>query len=177
MRTRHPKTKTPMPKINYVQGSCGLGQIIVGVEGDAICAVLLGDRHETLLDELQSYFPRAELHENKTELTPYLQVLLNLSNNPKQKFTLPLTLRGTPFQQRVWQTIREIPPGQTLTYTELAYRIGQPNAVRAVASACAANKIAIAIPCHRVLRQDGSLSGYRWGIERKRLLLEREAQD
>lgn len=176
MKTRRSQTKLPKLKISYAEGSCELGKMIVGVEAAGICAVLLGDRHETLRDELQSYFPQAEISLNNTELAPYLQALLNLSNDPKQELNLPLVLRGSPFQQRVWQMLRHIPPSQTLTYTELAQQIGQPKAVRAVASACAANKIAIAIPCHRVLRKDGSLSGYRWGVERKRQLLAHEAQ-
>ena len=130
---------------------------------------------EALVRDLQDRFPRAELDGGDAEFERMVARVVGLVEAPGQRLDLPLDIRGTAFQQRVWQALRAIPAGRTATYAEIARAIGQPKAVRAVAQACAANPLAVAIPCHRVVRADGDLSGYRWGVERKRELLEREA--
>ncbi|MNG00277.1 Bifunctional transcriptional activator/DNA repair enzyme Ada [compost metagenome] len=141
-----------------------------------LCAILLGDEPEALLAELRQRFPRDELIGGDAEVERLLAQVVGFVEAPRLGLDLPLDVRGTAFQQRVWQALRAIPPGSTLSYAELAERIGSPKAVRAVAGACAANALAVAIPCHRVLRSDGGLSGYRWGVARKRALLEREGR-
>ena len=140
-----------------------------------MCAILLGDDPEALVRELQDRFPKARLVGGDAGFEALVAQVVGLVEAPGRDLDLPLDVRGTAFQQRVWQALREIPAGSTASYAEIAAGIGAPRAVRAVAQACAANPVAVAIPCHRVVRADGALSGYRWGVERKRELLRREA--
>ncbi len=161
--------------IRFAVGECSLGSILVAATEKGICSILLGDDPDTLVRDLQNRFPKAELVGGDREFEIWVAIAAGLVDDPKQRFDLPLDVQGTVFQRRVWQALRGIPPGSTTSYQELAIRLGAPRAVRAVAGACAANGIAVAIPCHRVVRKDGDLSGYRWGVERKRALLEREA--
>ena len=161
--------------IRFAIGECSLGSILVAATGTGICANLLGDDPARLLRELEDSFPKAQLIGADRDFEQWVAQVVALVEVPEIGLDLPLDLRGTAFQQRVWQALREIPVGATASYTEVAKRIGAPKAVRAVASACASNTIAVAIPCHRVVRSDGTLSGYRWGVERKRALLDREA--
>jgi AraC family transcriptional regulator of adaptative response/methylated-DNA-[protein]-cysteine methyltransferase len=161
-------------RIHFAVGECSLGSIIVGAAGKGICAILLGDDPDGLVRDLQDRFPHADLVGGDADFERIVAAVVGLVEQPKVGLDLPLDIRGTAFQQRVWQALREIGVGRTATYTEIAARIGQPTAVRAVAQACAANPLAVAIPCHRVVRTDGDLSGYRWGVERKRELLKRE---
>ena len=160
--------------IRYALGSCSLGTLLVASTAKGICALLIGDAPAALVDDLRARFPHAAVEPAASGFEDLVVAVTALIEEPRAGLQLPLDVRGTVFQQRVWQALREIPAGSTVSYTELARRMGQPAAVRAVASACAANPVAIAIPCHRVLRNDGALSGYRWGIERKRTLLARE---
>lgn len=161
--------------IRFALGECALGSILVAGTERGICAISLGDDPETLLYALQDRFSRAQLIGGDNALERYVAQVIGFVETPAAGLDLPLDIRGTAFQQRVWQALREIPSGATASYAEIAKRIGSPSSVRAVASACAANKLALAIPCHRVVRTDGGLSGYRWGVERKRQLLESEA--
>lgn len=163
-------------EIRYAFGECLLGGVLVAQSRRGLCAVLLGDDPALLLGDLEARFPRARLIKAEVELKPVLAAVAEFVAKPQAGWQLPLDVRGTSFQQRVWQALREIPAGETASYAEIATRLGQPRAVRAVASACGANPLALAIPCHRVVRTDGGLSGYRWGVARKRALLEREAQ-
>ena len=141
-----------------------------------VCAILLGDDPNALARDLQNRFPRATLVGSDAEFEQLVAKVVGFVEAPRIGLDLPLDVQGTAFQQRVWQALQEIPAGETVSYTDVAQRIGAPKAVRAVAGACAANVLAVAIPCHRVVRIDGGLSGYRWGVERKRALLDREAQ-
>ncbi|CAJ0681394.1 bifunctional DNA-binding transcriptional regulator/O6-methylguanine-DNA methyltransferase Ada [Ralstonia mannitolilytica] len=162
--------------IRFAVGECSLGSILVAQSDRGICAILMGDDPDALVRDLQDTFPRAELIGGDAGFEDLVARVVGLIEAPSIGLDLPLDVRGTAFQQRVWQALREVPPGSTTSYTEIAARIGAPKAVRAVAQACAANHIAVAIPCHRVIRRDGNASGYRWGVERKLALLEREAQ-
>jgi AraC family transcriptional regulator of adaptative response/methylated-DNA-[protein]-cysteine methyltransferase len=162
--------------IRFAVGECTLGSILVAQTERGICAILLGDDPEELLRDLQNRFPRAELIGGEAEFEKTVATVIGFVERPHRDAELPLDIGGTVFQQRVWRALQAIPPGTTATYSEIAERIGSPKSVRAVAQACAANAIAIVIPCHRVVRSDGSLSGYRWGIERKRVLLQHEAR-
>nr|WP_279195957.1 bifunctional DNA-binding transcriptional regulator/O6-methylguanine-DNA methyltransferase Ada [Ralstonia mannitolilytica] len=162
--------------IRFAVGECSLGSILVAQSDRGICAILMGDDPDALVRDLQDTFPRAELIGGDAGFEDLVARVVGLIEVPSIGLDLPLDVRGTAFQQRVWQALREVPPGSTTSYTEIAARIGAPKAVRAVAQACAANHIAVAIPCHRVIRRDGNASGYRWGVERKLALLEREAQ-
>jgi AraC family transcriptional regulator of adaptative response/methylated-DNA-[protein]-cysteine methyltransferase len=162
--------------IRFAVAECSLGSVLVAATDRGVCAILLGNDPEALVRDLQDRFPRAELIGGDAAFEQTVAAVLGMVEAPSRAVDLPLDVRGTAFQQRVWQALRTIPPGSTATYTDIADRIGAPKAVRAVAQACASNPVAIAIPCHRVVRNDGSLSGYRWGIERKRALLEREAR-
>lgn len=162
--------------IAYALGASSLGKVLVAATGKGICAILIGDDTEALVQDVTARFPHAALVAAGADFARTLAQVIAFVDAPRSGFDLPLDVRGTVFQQRVWQALRQIPPGTTVSYTELAQRIGQPAAVRAVASACAANPAAIAIPCHRVLRNDGAISGYRWGVERKRTLLAREQE-
>ncbi|AYC31546.1 bifunctional DNA-binding transcriptional regulator/O6-methylguanine-DNA methyltransferase Ada [Pseudomonas cavernae] len=160
--------------IRFAIGQCSLGAILVAQSERGVCAILLGDDPEALLRELQDQFPRADLIGGEPDFEQLVARVVGFIEAPALGLDLPLDVRGTAFQQRVWQALREIPLGSTASYAEIAARIGAPKAVRAVAQACGANHLAVAIPCHRVVRSDGALSGYRWGVERKRTLLERE---
>ncbi len=161
--------------IRFAVGQCSLGAILVAATEKGVCAITLGDDPDALVRGLQDRFPNAQLTGGDKEFEKFVAKAVGLVEAPAQGMDLPLDLRGTAFQQRVWQALRKIPAGKTTTYSALAKRIGRPEAVRAVAAACAANAIAVAIPCHRVVRLDGNLAGYRWGIARKRALLDREA--
>ena len=162
--------------IRFGVGECSLGSVLVAATDVGVCAILLGDDPNSLLHDLEDRFPGATLTGGDTAAAfeQWMSAVVALVDDPRTGLDLPLDVRGTVFQQRVWQALRAIPAGSTATYSEIAATIGAPTAVRAVAAACAANKLAVAIPCHRVVRTDGSLSGYRWGVDRKRLLLERE---
>lgn len=163
--------------IRFAIGECSLGAILVAQSGHGICAILMGDDPDTLAHDLQDRFPNANLIGGDAGFEETVAQVVGFVGAPAKGLHLPLDIRGTAFQQRVWQALREIPAGATASYTDIANRIGSPRSVRAVAGACAANAIAVAIPCHRVVRNDGGLSGYRWGVERKRALLDREARD
>jgi AraC family transcriptional regulator of adaptative response/methylated-DNA-[protein]-cysteine methyltransferase len=161
-------------EIRYAFGECSLGVILVARSDRGVCAILLGDDCDALARDLQDRFPRATLIERDAEFEDLVATVVDFVEAPGIGLDLPLDVRGTAFQQRVWQALRNIPAGTTTTYREIAARIGAPKAVRGVAGACAANALAVAIPCHRVVASDGRLAGYRWGVERKRALLERE---
>ncbi len=164
-------------EIRFASGSCSLGYVLVARSERGLCAILLGDEPAALARDLEQRFPAAQLIADDGELAQQLAEVVRFVDAPKTGLDLPLDIRGTAFQQRVWQALRTIPPGRTASYSEIAERLGAPKAVRAVAGACAANALAVAIPCHRVVRSDGGLAGYRWGIERKRALLAREAEE
>lgn len=161
--------------IHFAVGECSLGSILVATTDKGVCAILLGDEPDALVRDLQDRFPRAHVVGGDKDFERFVARVVGFIEAPSIGLDLPLDVRGTAFQQRVWQALRDIPPGSTASYTEIAKRIGAPQAARGVAQACAANPIAVAIPCHRVVRNDGALSGYRWGVDRKRALLEREA--
>lgn len=161
-------------QIRFAVGQCSLGAILVAQTERGICAILIGDEPEPLVEDLQNRFPNADFIGGDKAFEKLVAEVIGFVEAPGLGLNLPLDIRGTAFQQRVWQALREIPAGTTASYTEIANRIGAPKAFRAVALACAANAIAVAIPCHRVVRNDGGLSGYRWGVERKRILLETE---
>jgi AraC family transcriptional regulator of adaptative response/methylated-DNA-[protein]-cysteine methyltransferase len=160
--------------IRFAVGECSLGAILVAATARGLCAVSLGDEPQALVEELQDRFPKARLVGGDREFEHWVARVVGFVESPRIGLDLPLDIRGTAFQQRVWQALREVPPGHTVSYAQVARRIGAPAAVRAVAQACGANAIAVAIPCHRVVRNDGNLSGYRWGVERKRALLDKE---
>ena len=161
--------------IRFAIGQCSLGAILVAQSHRGICAIFMGDDPDVLARQLQDQFPNAELLGGDDDFERLIACVVGFVEAPAIGLNLPLDVQGTAFQQRVWQALRDIPSGTTLSYTDIAARIGSPKAVRAVAGACAANVLAVAIPCHRVVRQDGSLSGYRWGVQRKRELLRRES--
>jgi AraC family transcriptional regulator of adaptative response/methylated-DNA-[protein]-cysteine methyltransferase len=163
-------------RIRFAVGACSLGAILVAATDKGICAILLGDDPETLVRDLQDRFARAELEGGEPGFERMVSAAVGLVEAPAKGLDLPLDIGGTAFQQRVWQALRAIPAGATASYAEVAAAIGQPAAARAVAQACAANALAVAIPCHRVVRTDGALSGYRWGVARKRDLLAREGE-
>ena len=162
-------------EIRFAVGESSLGSILVAATERGICAIQFGDDPEALVRGLQDRFPKARLLGGEPDFERWVAEVVGLVEAPAKGHDLPLDVRGTAFQQRVWKALREIPVGRTATYAEIAAAIGAPKAVRAVARACAANPAAVAIPCHRVIRTDGSLSGYAWGVERKRALLGREA--
>jgi AraC family transcriptional regulator, regulatory protein of adaptative response / methylated-DNA-[protein]-cysteine methyltransferase len=162
--------------IRFAISQCSLGAILVAATDKGICAITLGDDPERLLRDFQDRFPKAQLIGGDPDFEQWVAKVIGFVERPALGLDLPLDVRGTAFQQRVWQALRAIPLGGTASYAEIAARIGAPKAVRAVAQACASNPIAVAIPCHRVVRQSGALSGYRWGVERKRALLQKEAQ-
>jgi AraC family transcriptional regulator of adaptative response/methylated-DNA-[protein]-cysteine methyltransferase len=163
-------------RIHFSTQPCSLGHVLVAQSALGICAILLGDDHQSLENELKAQFPAAECLTGKARPDVVVDQVLRCIETPACGLLVPLDMQGTAFQKRIWNALREIPPATTVSYTELAARIGQASAVRAVARACAANRIAVAIPCHRVVRRNGDLAGYRWGVERKRELLRREAQ-
>lgn len=163
-------------EIRYVVGECCLGKVLVAVRDEGVCAVLLGDHEDELEGELQTKFSKARIiadGEGLGDVLAKVSEFLNTSGDVSE-LGVRLDVQGTEFQKRVWQALGEVPVGETRTYSEIANAIGSPKSVRAVASACGANKLAVVIPCHRIVAKDGGLSGYRWGIERKRVLLERE---
>jgi len=161
--------------IRFAIGECTLGSILVAQSERGVCAIMLGDDPDALARDLQDQFPQANLIGGDAGFERLVARVVGLVEAPGIGLDLPLDVRGTAFQQRVWQALRDIPAGSTASYAEIAARIGAPRAVRAVARACATNPLALAIPCHRVVRSDGGLSGYRWGAERKQALLRREA--
>jgi AraC family transcriptional regulator of adaptative response/methylated-DNA-[protein]-cysteine methyltransferase len=160
--------------ILFTIGECSLGFILVAQSARGVCSILIGEDPTRLAQDLRNQFPKASLIEEQGHEALVAQVV-GLIEKPGAGLDLPLDVRGTAFQQLVWEALQRIPPGSTATYTDIARQIRMPGAVRAVAQACGANALAVAIPCHRVIRNDGSLSGYRWGVERKRALLAREA--
>jgi AraC family transcriptional regulator, regulatory protein of adaptative response / methylated-DNA-[protein]-cysteine methyltransferase len=160
--------------IRFAVGQCSLDAILVAATDKGVCAIEFGDDPEALVRGLQDRFPNARLVGGDERFERLVAKVVGFIEAPGKGLDLPLDIRGTAFQQRVWTAIRDIPAGSTASYREIAERIGAPKAVRAVAQACASNDIAVAIPCHRVVRMDGSASGYRWGVARKRLLLARE---
>jgi AraC family transcriptional regulator of adaptative response/methylated-DNA-[protein]-cysteine methyltransferase len=160
--------------IRFAVGECSLGSILVATSACGICAILLGDDPDELSRALQDRCPCALLSSD-TEFKEFMATVVGFVEAPGIGLHLPLDVRGPAFQQRVWQALREIPAGETASYTAIASRIGAPNTVQTVAQACAANALVVAIPCHRVVRNDGGLSGYHWGVERKRALLDKEA--
>lgn len=162
-------------QVNFAIDRCSLGFVLAASRGHGVCAILLGDNTDELKHELQSRFPLASLIKDGSDAKTLVAAVVRGIEAPSRDLDLPLDVKGTAFQRRVWQALRAIPAGKTVSYADLAERIGSPKAVRAVAQACAANALAVAIPCHRVVRSDGSLSGYRWGVERKRRLLDLEA--
>lgn len=161
--------------LRFAIGECDLGCILVAWGERGISAIDLGDNPEELAVAFQRRFPEAVMIEGEPEIESLLSRVARFVENPTGTLDLPLEISGTAFEQRVWAALRTIPPGETASYGEIARRIGAPTAARAVARACAANRLAVAIPCHRVVGHDGALTGYRWGIERKRALLAREA--
>ncbi len=162
-------------QLRFAIGQCSLGAVLVACSAKGVAAILLGDDPDALARGLQDRFPRASLIGGDAGFEAMVARVVGCVESPGQGLDLPLDVRGTAFQQRVWQALRGIPPGETASYAQVAARIGAPGAVRAVGAACAANALAVAIPCHRVVRGDGGLSGYRWGVDRKRALLAREA--
>jgi len=163
--------------IRFAVGDCSLGAILVAATERGVCAIALGDDPDALVRDLERRFARATLVGGDAEFERWVAAVIGFVEAPRCGLELPLDVRGTAFQQRVWRALTQIPPGSTQSYADVARELGEPTATRAVAQACAANPLAVAIPCHRVVRKDGALSGYRWGIERKRALLEREARD
>ncbi|HZP86211.1 MAG TPA: bifunctional DNA-binding transcriptional regulator/O6-methylguanine-DNA methyltransferase Ada [Burkholderiales bacterium] len=160
--------------IRFAVAHCSLGAILVAATERGLCAILLGDDPEVLLHDLEDRFPRANLIGADRDFEAMVAKVIGFIEHPRSGLDLPLDIRGTAFQQKVWRALREIPAGETASYSDLAARLGVPKASRAVAAACAANPLAVAVPCHRVVRRDGDLAGYRWGIARKKALLERE---
>lgn len=161
-------------RILFAIGECSLGSVLVASSAKGVCAMLLGDTPETVLDDLQGRFPKADLIGNDPDYETLIAHVIQFLDDPKYGFNLPLDIQGTAFQQRVWEALRDIPVGTTASYSEIAEKIGAPKSFRAVAQACGANNIAVAIPCHRVVRSDGGLSGYRWGVARKSAILDVE---
>jgi len=166
----------PGKSIRFAVGECSLGSILVAATERGICAILLGDDPVALVCDLQGHFPIAELTDDDPDFEHLMAKVVGFLEAPSLGFDLPLDVRGTAFQQRVWQALRAIPAGATASYAEIAERIGAPKEAYAVGQACASNVIAVAIPCHRAVRKNGALAGYRWGVARKRALLEREAR-
>ncbi|MBL0214998.1 MAG: bifunctional DNA-binding transcriptional regulator/O6-methylguanine-DNA methyltransferase Ada [Myxococcales bacterium] len=163
-------------EIRFAVGECSLGSILVASSTRGVCAILLGDDPDLLARELQDQFPKATLVGGDAGFEAIVARVVGVIEEPRLGVALPLDVRGTAFQQRVWSALQKIRVGTTASYAEIAKQIGAPSSVRAVAQACGANRLAVAIPCHRVVRSDGALSGYRWGVERKRTLLAREAK-
>lgn len=160
--------------IQYAVRQTSLGLVQVAQTEEGVCSIVLGDTEDEMMQELQERFPGKRLEHVESDSGGWADVVVRYIESPVGTINVPLAIEGTAFQRDVWEALCAIPAGKTLSYTEVAHHIGRPKAVRAVAGACAGNKIAVVIPCHRVVRSDGSISGYRWGVERKRLLLERE---
>ena len=161
--------------IRFGVGECSLGAVLVAVSDKGVCAILLGDDPSFLQRELKDRFPEARLIPGGADFDPVVTEVAGFIEAPGLGLDLPLDMRGTSFEQEVWQALCAIPAGSTASYSEIAKRIGATNEAQAVAEACAANTIAVAVPCHRVVRKNGQLGGYRWGFRRKRALLNREA--
>jgi AraC family transcriptional regulator of adaptative response/methylated-DNA-[protein]-cysteine methyltransferase len=161
--------------IFFTIGECSLGSVLVAQSECGVCSILIGEDPMRLAQDLRHQFPKANLVAREDDQEALVAQVVGLIEKPGAGLDLPLDVRGTAFQQLVWDALQRIPPGSTATYKDIARQIGTPGAVRAVARACGANALAVAIPCHRVIRNDGTLSGYRWGVERKRALLAREA--
>jgi AraC family transcriptional regulator, regulatory protein of adaptative response / methylated-DNA-[protein]-cysteine methyltransferase len=161
--------------IRYATGNCLLGAVLVAASERGVCAILLGDHAEPLVQDLETRFPDATVIAGDADTAALLALVARFVEAPGQGLDLPLDLHGTPFQQRVWQALRDIPLGATASYGAIAARLGEPKAALDVAEACAANPLAVVVPCHRVVRANGAISGYRWGVKRKRALLQREA--
>ena len=159
--------------LDYSMGRSTLGHVLVASSDRGVVSILIGDEPQMLVDELKENFPDAALR--AVDGDNLIDMVVGLVEDPAAKVDLPLDIRGTPFQQKVWAALRALPAGTTTTYADLAVQVGAPKAIRAVGGACAANKLALVIPCHRVLRADGSLAGYRWGMQRKQALIERES--
>lgn len=167
-------------KIEYVINRCSLGYVLLGATDKGVCALILGSDRSEVLEALEEYFPKAELLEAAEMLAAWGAEAVKAVDDPRRAWDLPsipLDLQGTPFQHRVWEVMQAVPCGETTSYSEIALKLGMPTGARAVASACAANKVAVAVPCHRVIHGDGTLSGYRWGVERKKKLLSREGAE
>jgi len=177
MPTTQPSTRRTSP-VDYALGESTLGLVLVARTSKGVCAIFIGEDASEVEEPLRGRFPQARRRDlsanDASELSHTLTAVIDYIEHPRRDLNLEFDLYGTEFQQSIWQKLREIPFGQTSTYTEIARAIGRPSAARAVAGACAANLVSVAIPCHRVLRSDGALSGYRWGVGRKRTLLERE---
>lgn len=163
-------------RIGFALAPCYLGWLLVAATTQGVCAIEFADTPDILTDRLRTRFPHADMIENDPDLSTWLAQILAFLDAPRGSLDLPLDIQGTAFQRRVWMALREIPAGSKATYGQIAAQLGKPQAARVVAQACAANHIALAIPCHRVVRSDGTVGGYRWGKERKRQLLDREAQ-
>lgn len=175
MQTNMTPARNAAAAITYATGESTIGKILAARSHIGVCAILIGSDADALEQDLANRFPGKLLVEDAAGLHSDVTAIVRFIETPAVGLDLPLDMsHGTPFQQRVWTALRGIPCGATITYTALARRLGKPNGARAVATACAANAIALGIPCHRVLRADGTLSGYRWGVERKRALLNRE---
>ena len=174
MKPKHFRQHGAGEVIRFAVGECSLGSILVAASEKGVCAISIGDDPDSLVKELQASFSRAQLIGGDRSFEKLVARVIGFVEAPAIGLDLPLDIRGTAFQQRVWAALREIPVGSAVSYSELAGRIGSPKSVRAVASACASNNIALAIPCHRVIRTGGALAGYRWGVDRKRALLLRE---
>jgi AraC family transcriptional regulator of adaptative response/methylated-DNA-[protein]-cysteine methyltransferase len=170
-RAAEPIRAANTAEFHFATGTCSLGHVLVAESEKGVCAILFGDTAETMVRDLQGRFPGAKLTGGDKG---NLDKVIRFIENPASQLDLPLDPQGTEFQQQVWKALREIPAGKTASYLDVAKRIGAPEAVRAVAQACAANPLAVVVPCHRVVRSDGGLSGYRWGVDRKRRLLNRE---
>ena len=166
----------PTSSIRFISGTSSLGVLLLAFSAEGLCALLLGDDLTTLERDLARRFPGKPTPQRDEGLKPALEQILRHLEDSRNALDLPLDLTGSVFQQRVWNALQQIPVGETASYQDIARQLGQPTAFRAVANACGANPLAVIVPCHRVLRQDGSLGGYRWGLERKRQLLAREAQ-
>ena len=162
--------------LRFAIGDSSLGAVLVAATATGVCAIMIGDEPEALARDLRVRFPKAEISGGDADFAATVAAVVSLVEQPGRRCDLPLDIAGTAFQQRVWAALRDIPAGTTTTYAAIAGTIGAPGAVRAVATACGANKLAVAIPCHRVVRTDGALAGYRWGVARKRALLDREAE-
>ncbi len=182
--TQQKKRLSMMPKV-YKQGAAGmtityglaecfLGWVIVAATDLGVCSIEIGEDPIALPKLLQKRFPKAQLVQAGEGFTALLAEVIDYIASPAREHTIPLDIQGTAFQQQVWAILQQIEPGETVSYTEVAERMGRPSAVRAVATACAANKIAVIIPCHRVITKEGKISGYRWGVERKKQLLDME---
>jgi AraC family transcriptional regulator of adaptative response/methylated-DNA-[protein]-cysteine methyltransferase len=161
--------------LRFAVGQTSIGPILVAATAKGIAAIEFGSDPDAMVKRLQDRFPQANLIGGDAEFDAWIAHIVGFVERPAEPLELPLDVRGTAFQQRVWQALRQIPLGSTASYAEIAARLGQPKSARAVARACASNPVAVAIPCHRVVHTDGTLSGYRWGVERKRALLDREA--